>query len=54
MVVQRLKGIIVLQETKEILQALQAAETWSEAELNALEFRYIYCFVALETLPQHK
>ena len=26
-------------------------ETWSEAELIALEFKYIYCYVALETLP---
>ena len=26
-------------------------ETWSEAELNALEFRYMYYFAVLETLP---
>ena len=36
MIVQRPKGI--LQETKEILQARQAAGDWSEAELNALVF----------------
>ena len=46
------KGI--LQETKgdPIYKHGKQQETWSEAELNALKFRYIkYGFVVLETLP---
>ena len=49
-IVQKPKGMYCKRQRRSYKHGKQQ-ETWSEAELNALELIGIYCYVALETLP---